>query len=385
MDEFLKQLDTAKTNATFDPERKAAIRNYLARTIEADALLRDRAKRPAHMFGWRTAFAAAGVLVVFTTSTSFAAQGSLPGDILYSVKVGVTEKVVGALQISTESKAEYETELAIRRIEEAAELSTRGDVSEEAEVQLEDRFVEHAEQAQEHMASVEANGNIKAATNLAVRLEQALEARERLLAKIESKFSERVRREDVSAKEQSSEEDSTGAEAAALMSVELTAPVLAPQTVTATLTSSIDAFAPLAEKKNSPALKAAPRRDIRSGFVVRVRATILRVHDLRTNFEARGKLGVRAPSSQEEDSRTRDAEDDGSGKNNSSSEGVRDDKGGLKTGANPLIGVEGNTSSSKSKDDTSEGDIEVEVRGGVKVDDDDDVSGSGGLDVRIGN
>ena len=58
--------------------------------------------------------------------TSFAAQSSLPGDVLYPVKIHVNEAVRSSLTFSTASKASLETELAEARLKETEELAAEG-------------------------------------------------------------------------------------------------------------------------------------------------------------------------------------------------------------------------------------------------------------------
>src|SRR3989344_6975993 len=88
------------------------------------------------------------VLFVFAgTGTVSAAQGALPGDLLYPVKVSVNEKVEVALAPTPAAKAEVQVRLAERRVDEARELSARGRLDKKSAKALTDDFVEHAAQA----------------------------------------------------------------------------------------------------------------------------------------------------------------------------------------------------------------------------------------------
>ena len=60
---------------------------------------------------------AAVFLIVFGTTS--AAGYSLPGDILYPVKINVNEKVKGYIASARGAKAEFETGLAFERLKEA--------------------------------------------------------------------------------------------------------------------------------------------------------------------------------------------------------------------------------------------------------------------------
>jgi hypothetical protein len=69
--------------------------------------------------------------VMIGGGTTFAAQSSVPGDFLYPVKTGVNENIRGALAISADSEAEFQTSLLEERLEEAQVLLARGEMTEE--------------------------------------------------------------------------------------------------------------------------------------------------------------------------------------------------------------------------------------------------------------
>ena len=88
------------------------------------------------------------VLFVFAgTGTVSAAQGALPGDLLYPVKVSINEKVEVALAPTPAAKAQVQVRLAERRVDEARELSMRGRLDEKTAKILTDDFDEHSAQA----------------------------------------------------------------------------------------------------------------------------------------------------------------------------------------------------------------------------------------------
>lgn len=65
---------------------------------------------------FRTVGAAVLVLILASTGVSFAAEKTLPGDLLYPVKVNVNEEVRGALTISNTDKMDWEKERVVRRV-----------------------------------------------------------------------------------------------------------------------------------------------------------------------------------------------------------------------------------------------------------------------------
>jgi|SRR3989344_3315723 len=104
---------------------------------------------PYVFMSYHMRMALAGLLLfVFAgTSTVSAAQGSLPGDLLYPVKVSINEKVEVALAPTPAAKAQVQVRLAERRVDEARELSVRGRLDEKTAKILTDDFDEHSAQA----------------------------------------------------------------------------------------------------------------------------------------------------------------------------------------------------------------------------------------------
>src|SRR3989344_2570438 len=93
---------------------------------------------------------------------SFAAENTVPGDALYSVKTSVNENVRAAIAVSTEAEARWQAQAAQRRLAEAKELSARGELSADVEAELGAAFSEHAEAALEGAQSLAAEGKSEA-------------------------------------------------------------------------------------------------------------------------------------------------------------------------------------------------------------------------------
>jgi hypothetical protein len=82
-----------------------------------------------------TAFMKAGVLALlvlsFSGATAYASLGSLPGDLLYGVKINVVEKVSKIAAFTPEGRARVETVRIERRIAEFEALAEKGELTEE--------------------------------------------------------------------------------------------------------------------------------------------------------------------------------------------------------------------------------------------------------------
>jgi hypothetical protein len=88
------------------------------------------------------------LLTVVGTGTTYAAQTSLPGDILYPLKINVVENIKVALAVGPKAKAQVHTELAAQRLDEAQELASEGRLDATTTAEIQSNFNEHALAAQ---------------------------------------------------------------------------------------------------------------------------------------------------------------------------------------------------------------------------------------------
>ncbi|MEK7554594.1 MAG: DUF5667 domain-containing protein [Patescibacteria group bacterium] len=115
---------------------------------------------------------------------SAAAQGSLPGDTFYPVKVGFNEKVGAAFRVSEDSRANYEVRLMERRLEEAEEVAAKGDLDAEVKTQIEENFEAHADRVEDRIADFEAKEDFAPAADIALKFHASLEAHGQILVKL---------------------------------------------------------------------------------------------------------------------------------------------------------------------------------------------------------
>lgn len=126
------------------------------------------------------------LIMALTGGTAFAAEGSLPGDVLYPVKIHVNERARVALAVSDEAEAVTQTALAAERLDEAATLQARGTLTTEVRDRLADRFARHEAKAEQRIATLEAKGNAKAAAAHEATLEEQLRIHAAILASFDA-------------------------------------------------------------------------------------------------------------------------------------------------------------------------------------------------------
>ncbi len=135
----------------------------------------------------RTAALAALVVVVFV-GVSFGAESSLPGDKLYSFKVGFNEKVQSALQVSPVAKAEWEQAKSVERLDEALELAVQNKLTPEVRQEIESRFEKHAESFEDSLGKIASTS--KSATLIEIKFEDEIASKIQAIDDFESSQSE---------------------------------------------------------------------------------------------------------------------------------------------------------------------------------------------------
>lgn len=174
-------------NVTLPATIKERMRADLSAYADLHALSDVRARLPmrspfgAFMLPARSLYAGALTLVLMIaggTQASLAAENAVPGDILYPIKVAVSEPLSFMFSPSSEGKAELAARFASRRVDEAAALSSVGKLDEKTAEELAVRFDNHVDVLAKETDTLEAKGAIS--TSLAVRTDLGQRLSERV-------------------------------------------------------------------------------------------------------------------------------------------------------------------------------------------------------------
>ena len=122
------------------------------------------------------------LLLLIGGGVTAASEQSVPGDLLYPVKINFNERVRSILAVTDQDDARWETEAAERRLSEAELLTERGTLDEVTRTTLENEFADHVNQAEERTTKLVAAGELAAASDITVNLEAALSAHQRIIA-----------------------------------------------------------------------------------------------------------------------------------------------------------------------------------------------------------
>ncbi len=120
------------------------------------------------------------------TGVSFAAEGALPGDILYPIKISVNEGLRRRLATTPSAKANLETELAARRLGEAELLSAQGRLASSTEATLALEFTARTLAARVQVDEMKQSGDTANATIVSTHLETTIAAHRAVIAELSS-------------------------------------------------------------------------------------------------------------------------------------------------------------------------------------------------------
>lgn len=79
--------------------------------------------------------------------SSVSAEVTVPGDVLYGIKTGVNEKILGWFANSPDAKAEWQLALADRRLEESETLARENKLTPDIKTTLQHEFSDHTNKA----------------------------------------------------------------------------------------------------------------------------------------------------------------------------------------------------------------------------------------------
>jgi hypothetical protein len=123
-------------------------------------------------------------MFVLSGGVSYAAEGSLPGDMLYLVKIHINEGVQGTLAIGAKADAEFARKQLERRAEEAAQLSAEHRLSAKVRAELAADTKVHAEAYKKAEATLIHEGKDAAAAEVKTQMQTTIDAHEEGLSNL---------------------------------------------------------------------------------------------------------------------------------------------------------------------------------------------------------
>ena len=185
----------AATEVALEPQERALMRAHLSeymkiRPIRSPISEERVSQAPAYWRAHTSSVFAAALMLALGVSTASAAETALPGDILYPVKVHVTEEVRAALMSGPKDKANWAVDRASRRLQEAATLAVQGKLTARAQAEINSNFEEHLKTAIADRVELEGDNDLAAATEIETNIGATLRAHEEVLDSVRAKLAD---------------------------------------------------------------------------------------------------------------------------------------------------------------------------------------------------
>lgn len=204
MRNLLKQFKKGSREVHLTVEEKSAMRHALVQFARENPIMRTTSvkssraivspysfMRKARGFKVLSATVIGGILIGGTVS--FAAEGALPGNVLYSVKTEFNERVRGVASVTPQAKADWDIKLVERRLLEVQEVGLLESVPLETKEIARANVKKYTERAQKRIVELDDNEDDERALLVAENLARVLQVHEsKLLEDIHDKQNEAV-------------------------------------------------------------------------------------------------------------------------------------------------------------------------------------------------
>lgn len=154
-------------------------------------------KHPAKSRSGIKIFASFAVLLLAGAGVSYAAEGALPGDILYPAKINVNEQVLGALSFSKETKVKWATKRVERRLEEAEKLAFEGKLDADKRAIVEEGFKSSVDEVNARITQFKEDGDQQSSAEIISEFETSLRTHEQILKTLDEPANNKAKTEEI--------------------------------------------------------------------------------------------------------------------------------------------------------------------------------------------
>lgn len=189
MEHIVKQIKKGAKHTRLTAMEKAEMRNVLvsyAKThpVSNEVLFARGLPSPFNINNFRnkkgiSILVIGGLLMGGTVS--FAAESTVPGDALFTVKVYVNENVRGAVAVTSKAKAEWEVKLVERRLEEVEKLAMTPEVTPEVQQIAEQNLEHYSERVKNRIEKFDEDEDDEDAIEVASNLSEVFNVHEQVL------------------------------------------------------------------------------------------------------------------------------------------------------------------------------------------------------------
>lgn len=155
MNTFFTQLQKEAQKIRLSESERSLMRSSLEEAM-AYTPVRPPARRTSRKGLFPKVFAVGlSMALVAGGSVAYAAEGALPGQVLYPVKIGFNERLFEGVALSSQAKADWHLEATERRLAEMATLASEGALTEDASETIALNIETHAARTEEIIRAVE--------------------------------------------------------------------------------------------------------------------------------------------------------------------------------------------------------------------------------------
>ncbi|MBI4128631.1 MAG: hypothetical protein HY460_01150, partial [Parcubacteria group bacterium] len=190
---FIKNLKKISLASDERARTRSAILSFMRENpLPKEAEARKTQRAPLRLFTVQRPFAialAALLIVVLGGGVALAAEAALPGDLMYPVKIHVTEELRATLAGSLEDKAQWEVERLLRRFEEVEQLLAQGKLDVKKTALVSQNLINGSFAVKQKAAALQSRDKLEAAENVTSDFDAAVRAHTQLLPLLASEAS----------------------------------------------------------------------------------------------------------------------------------------------------------------------------------------------------
>ncbi len=185
---FIKRAKLERLSENEKNTLRAKILEFIAYNPIRGKMPALREKNYISIFEVRSFVKAAAFLLIIAvvaggSGVSYAAQNSLPGETLYSIKVNVNEAIEEGFARSPEAKVAVQSKKVERRLEEAQTLAKTNKLSADNQKIVIAQIEEHIEELEEGIAALREDGEVELVLETTAKLAPVMEAHKEILEK----------------------------------------------------------------------------------------------------------------------------------------------------------------------------------------------------------
>lgn len=190
MENIIKKIKKGAKHTRLSAVEKAEMKSVLVRhmklnPVNSSLLLARGIPSPFNINNFRNKKGISILVIVSLLmggSVSLAAENTVPGDVLFTVKVHVNENVRGAVAVTPKAKAEWEVRLVERRLEEVEKLAVSQGVTPAVQNIAEDNLAQYTKHVENRIAKFEEDKDDEDAIETASKLSEVFNTHEQVLA-----------------------------------------------------------------------------------------------------------------------------------------------------------------------------------------------------------